>query len=243
MPLSRIVGLVASVCLAATVGCAPAKAIYGERARFSPAFHGYVMAQHDGSDDPPKGAAVLVLRDPLTGNKLLCHDEVVKWREIHEDAALDRIHDHRAALAAGIATSVLFTPAVAVDPMGGLMMLEAMTAPGAFYDLLRTKSAPELLQAAVTLYDRRRYPQATELIERALAKDTAIGVEDVAYYYLGLSYSEQGNTEGAEAALKMFVNKAAVRDVDRYRKAESKLTEMGIPPRICDSMEPVELYW
>ena len=82
-----------------STGCATASSEFGTRARFSPAFQGYVMAADQGSDDPGAQEKVLVLRDPLTGNKLRCREEVVAWRELHEDLAEDRVRDDKAALA------------------------------------------------------------------------------------------------------------------------------------------------
>lgn len=52
MSLSRTLAIGVLLCLSALVGCASPPAIYGERARFSPAFRGYVMASNNGSDDP-----------------------------------------------------------------------------------------------------------------------------------------------------------------------------------------------
>ncbi|MFO0589418.1 MAG: tetratricopeptide repeat protein [Polyangiaceae bacterium] len=244
MSLSRILCIAAAViALVSTFGCTSPTAVYGERARYSPAFHGYVMAANDGSDDPEKGATVLLLRDPLTGKKLACREDVEEWRELHEDIALDRMHDRRAAIGAAVTASIVFSPIAAVQPLGSLSTLEALSATESLYDLFRTKNAPELLAAAVAMYDRGRFPQASALLEHALAKDTTVGVGDMAYYYLGLSYVEQGRRTRAGTALLAFLERSAVRDVDRYRKAESALRSLGIARRPCASTEPVDLKW
>lgn len=243
MSLSRTLAIGILLCLSALVGCASPSAIYGERARFSPAFRGYVMASHDGSDDPGGDDTVLLLRDPVTGHKLRCREDVLEWRELHEDIALDAMHDHRAAIAAVVTTSVVFGPVAALQPLGGLTVLEALYTTGALYDLLGTKSAPELLAAAIHLHDRGRFPQSSVLIERALAKDSSLGVTSKALYYLGLSYAEQGKRARAGLALEAFVDRAAVRDVDGYRKAESTLRSLGVRRRPCASTEPVDLRW
>lgn len=244
MSLCRILCMTAVLFVVASgFGCASPTAVYGERARYSPAFHGYVMAANDGSDDPEKGATVLLLRDPLTGKKLRCREEVEEWRELHEDIALDRMHDRRAAIGAAVTASIVFSPIAAIQPLGSLSTLEALSATENLYDLFRTKSGPELLAMASAMYDRKRFPQASALLEHALAKDPNVGVQDTAYYYLGLSYVEQGRRARAGTALQAFLERSAVRDVDRYRKAESALQSLGIARRPCASTDPVELAW
>lgn len=231
------------LCLPMTVGCASAPAVYGDRARFSPAFQGYVMASNDGSDDPGRDDTVLLLRDPVTGKKLRCREEVLEWRELHEDIAEDQIHDDRAAIAASITTSVVLGPVAALQPLGSLVVVEAMWTAGLLYDQLRTKSGVELLATGIQLHERERYSQSSLLIEHALAKDSSVGVFHKAFYYLGLSYAEQGKRARAGTALTAYLDRAAVRDVDSYRKAEGVLKSLGVAREPCASTEPVDLRW
>lgn len=229
--------------LSAIAGCASAPAVYGDRARFSPAFQGYVMASNDGSDDPGKDDTVLLLRDPVAGNKLRCREDVVQWRELYEDVAADQLHDDHAAIAAAVTSGAFFAPLLAMNPVGGLALAESMYAANTLYDALRTANATELLAAAVVFHRRKRYPRTSLLIERALAKDSSIGTANSAYLYLGLSYFEQGHRDRARAALNAFVERAAVRDVDGYRQAEATLKTLGVTRKPCASVEPVELHW
>ena len=69
----RWLALTLPLFLSAIAGCASAPTVYGERARFSPAFQGYVMARNNGSDDPDmhmylrelsRSARVTLLHDP-----------------------------------------------------------------------------------------------------------------------------------------------------------------------------------
>jgi tetratricopeptide (TPR) repeat protein len=226
-----------------TIACASAPAELGTRARFSPAFQGYVMAAANGSDDPGPDERVLVLRDPLTGNKLRCREQVLEWRELHEDLAADHVHDRNVAVAVAVTTGAVFAPLLAVQPVGGLVLAEALLAGGQLYDKLSSDDATELLAHGIALYNRKRYPKAAQIIERALAKDSAVGTLDVAYLYLGLSYDQQGNKARARLALSTFVDRAAVRDVDAYRNAESTLKTLGVKRARCASTEPVELHW
>jgi len=229
--------------LAAIAGCASAPTVYGDRARFSPAFQGYVMARNNGSDDPGTDDVVLLLRDPVAGNKLRCREDVVEWRELYEDVAADRVHDDHAAIAAAVTSGAFFAPMLAVAPVGGLVLAEAMYTGELLYDAFRSANATELLAAAVVFHQRKRYPRTSLLIERALAKDSSIGTANSAYLYLGLSYFEQGQGDRARAALNAFVERAAVRDVDGYRKAEATLKTLGVTRKPCVSVEPVELHW
>ena len=243
MSLSPRVVFGVPLCLAASLGCASAPAVYGERARFSPAFQGYVMAANAGSDDPGKDDTVLLLRDPVTGNKLRCREDVLEWREIYEDVATDTLHDRHAAIAAGVTAGAVFGPLLAVHPVGGAILWEALTTTESLFNILRTDDPAKLFATATVLYDRKRYPQASLLIERALAKDSSFGTTDKAYYYLGLSYAEQGKRARARTALTAFLDRAAVRDVDGYRRAEATLRSLGVVRKPCVSVDPVDLYW
>jgi tetratricopeptide (TPR) repeat protein len=227
----------------ALAGCATAPETFGSRARFSPAFQGYVMAPENGSDDPDNDDTVLLLRDPLSGKKLRCREDVVAWRELHEDLATDLVHDENTAVAVGVGTGAIFGPLLVVEPVGGLVLAEAMLTAGVLYDDLSSDDATELLGAGIALFGRKRYRQAAILIERALAKDPTIGIVDKAYLYLGLSYAELPNQPRARLALSMYVNRAGVRDVDSYRLAESVLKDLGVVRGPCDSAEPVNLHW
>jgi tetratricopeptide (TPR) repeat protein len=236
----------AVVCLLSStfiIGCATAPETFGTRARFSPAFAGYVMAPESGSDDPQLGDSVLLLRDPLTGDKLRCREDVVEWREVHEDLATDSVHDENVAVAVGVSTGLVFGPLVATEPLGALLMAEAMLTAGVLYDDFSSDNGFELLAGGIVLYQRKRYVQAAMLIERALTKDASVGILDKAYLYLGLSYVELGRNERAKIALTMFVDRAAVRDVDAYREAEAVLKKLGVERRTCGSSGPVQLYW
>jgi tetratricopeptide (TPR) repeat protein len=235
--------LVVAILLSASAGCATAPEVYGTHARYSPAFQGYVMAEEGGSDDPDEGDTVLLLRDPLTGEKLRCREDVLQWRELHEDLAVDRVHDDNVATAVGVTTGVVFGPLLAVQPVGGLVLAEAMMTADTLYSDLSSADATELLASGISLYKRKRYAQAIVVIERALGKDPMVGIQDKAYLYLGLAYREQKQWDRARLALMMFEDRAGVRDVNAYREAEKTLQLLGVASIDCDSLEPVELYW
>lgn len=235
--------LVMFMVLLCSSGCATPVTQYGDQARFAPAYRGYVLAAHNGSDDPDSGAAVLLLRDPLTGNKLRCQDEVERWRELYEDVAADQVQDENAAVAAGTTTGLVFGPLAALNPVGTAVTIEGMMFGDMMYDMLASDNAVELLAGGVAMFERTRYATATMFIERALAKDPAVGLWGKAYYYLGLSYDEQQQQESARKALRLFVQRAGVRDVDAYRKAEQKLEVIGDAFEACESAEPVKVYW
>jgi hypothetical protein len=201
------------------------------------------MAENDGSDDPSAGQTVLLLRNPITGEKLQCRDEVVEWRELHEDLAEGRVADDYAAVGALIATTALFVPLIALHPIGALTLIEAETTADAIYSDLRSASGPELLEAGITLFKRQRYARAIPILELALGKDESLGIWDEGLLYLGLAYHETGNEARARTALSSFVAKSGVRDVEAYRKAENVLAELGEKGVPCESADPVELHW
>jgi tetratricopeptide (TPR) repeat protein len=228
--------------LGAASGCATPLAELGDHAYFSPAFRGYVMARHDGSDDPASDEPVLLLRDPLTGSKLRCREEVERWRELHEDLAVDRIRDERAGIAAGTTAGVIFGPLAALQPLGAVSVYQALLVGSAMYQGLSSDDAYELLEQGFALHRRKRHAQAAARFERALAKDPAIGVLSKAYFFLGIAYLEQKKHDDARLALLLFQDRAAVRDVVAFRKAEARLAELGLPTEIC-AREPVKIHW
>ncbi len=227
----------------ACAACATPLRRFGDEAHFSPAFRGYVLAPKNGSDDPAVGEAVLLLRDPLSGNKLRCREEVLAWRELYEDLAVDAVRDENAAVAAGTTAGFLFAPLVVLQPLGALGMTEALWAGSAMYDDLRSDDGRQLLRKGRTLYERTRYPQAADYLEHALAKDYGVGLGDEAFFYLGMAYSKQGLRERARDALVQFVDRSGARDVDAYRAAELTLSTLGVEHVPCESTDPVPLHW
>lgn len=234
--------LLTGIALLATSACTSAPEVYGTHARYSPAYQGYVMAKDGGSDDPAEGETVLLLRDPVTGDKLRCHEEVLEWRELHEDLAVDQAHDDNVATGVGITTGLVFGPLIAMQPVGALVLAESMLTADMLYGDLASDDAPELLAAGIQLYKRKRFAQASVVIERALGKGP-VGVFDKAYLYLGLAYREQKKLDRARLALGLFIDRSSVRDVNAYREAEKALAELGVASTGCESREPVELYW
>ncbi len=240
-PIVRLLLLAAALLTAS--GCATPLNQFGDHARFAPAYRGYVLAAHNGSDDPDSGATVLLLRDPLTGNKLRCQDEVEHWRELYEDVAVDQVQDENAAIAAGTTTGLVFGPIVALNPVGAAATIEGVMFGDLMYDMLSSDDADELLAGGVALFERTRYATSAMFIERALAKDPSVGVWGKAYYYLGMAYDKQRQEDSARKALRLFVQRAGVRDVDAYRKAEKQLEEIGDAFDECEAAEPVKVYW
>lgn len=235
--------LLCMMVLVIATGCASGPAVFGNEARYSPAFAGYVMAKDRGSDDPDSRDEVLVLRDPLTGKKLRCQNEVTRWRELHEDLAADRAHDDNTAIAVGVVTGAVFGTLAAPSPVGALVLAEGMMTSDALYEAFASASGTALLARGVVLYKRKRFRQAAETIERALAKDPSVGINDQAFFYLGMSYAETKQSARAKVALEQFLDRANVRDVKAYRSATKKLGELGVRRPECGSTDPVELHW
>lgn len=223
--------------------CASAPDTFGTRARFSPAFQGYVMAPDNGSDDPAVDDPVLLLRDPMTGDKIRCKDQVAAFRELHEDLAADAVHDDNVAMGVGITTGAVFAPMVVMAPVGALVLTEAMLTSGTLYDAFDSDTGPELFGMGIELFRRERFLQAASAIEHALAKDPSLGTNDKAFLYLGLSYAKVGKKERAARALAMYIDRAGVRDIDSYRTAAEKLVELGVEREKCASIGPVNLRW
>ena len=236
------IGFVALILLVAT-GCASHAEAFGERARYAPAYRGYVMAPHDGSNDPAVGAAVVVLRDPLTGDKLVCAEQVEAVREIYEDVAAEQLHDERVGLGVGIGMGIVTGGIAGLQPIGAGAVVLGLLTTELLYDGIASDDAEELLEEGVALLERKRYQQAERHFVHALVRDPLIGVFDQAYYHLGRAYVGQGKDEQARLALSLFVLRANVRDVEAYEDAEAQLRKLGVEPETCASRAPVALHW
>ena len=231
------------VVAAFALGCATSAEAFGERARYSPAFRGYVLGPYDGSHDPPAGETAILLRDPLTGDKLVCAEQIHAVREIFEDVATERLHDDRVAIGVGVGVGVAMGPIAALQPLGATSLMLAMLGAETLYDGLASDDAEELLERAIALSERERHAQAERLFVHALARDPIIGIVDKAYLHLGKSLLAQGKRDDARLALSLFVVRAGVRDAEAYDEAESLLAELGVELEPCNSRDPVPLHW
>ena len=114
-----------------------------------------------------------------------------------------------------------------MQPVGALILAESMITADMMFSELSSDDAHELLAQGIILQRRKRWAQSATVIERALAKDTSVGMLDKAYFYLGIAYRELGRTERAKLAFELFIERSAVRDVEAYREAERSLIELG----------------
>ena len=224
-------------------GCATTAEAFGEKARYSPAFRGYVLGPHDGSHDPPAGASVLLLRDPLTGDKIACADQVDGVRELFEDLAADQLHDDEVAIGVGVGMGIALAPLAVVQPLGAAGMFYGGWATQSLYEGLASDDAEELVAQAIALAERRRHAQAEWLFLHALSRDPLVGITDKTLLHLGRAYLAQAKHDEARAALTLFVTRAGVRDVEAYEEAEALLRELSVGPEACSSREPIDLHW
>lgn len=235
-------------------GCASPAGRYGTEARYAPAYRSYVLAAYQGSDDPDSGEPALVLVDPLTRRKLRCEAEVRRWIHVHEDVAADLVHDDNVALASGIVslagvtavgaalpvTLGLAAPAAQAMTVGGLLAMDT----GALIALAASsRDGASLYADGRTLFVRQRYQQASLVLERAVTKEPALSLHELALYELGVAYAKTGREDDARAALGAFVDHAMIRDAKAYRSAEGWLSYLGADLPDCASQEPVALRW
>jgi hypothetical protein len=226
-----------------TAGCATTTEAFGERARYSPAFRGYVLGPYDGSHDPPAGETVLLLRDPLTGDKIGCAEQVHAVRELFEDVATDYLHDERVGIGVGVSMGIAMGPLAALQPLGVSGLLLGMMATNTLYEGLASPDAAALLAEGLALQARKRHAQAERQFVSALARDSVIGIIDKTYLHLGRAYLAQKKHEEARLALSLFVVRAGVRDAEAYDDAEALLAKLGVELEACESRAPIPLHW
>ena len=77
--------------LAPSIGCTPA-GLWGNEARYAPDFRGYVVARS------PDSAAVFLPRNPITGKKIRCREQLEPYFAAATRETVTAMHDERVAV-------------------------------------------------------------------------------------------------------------------------------------------------
>ena len=238
--------------LAASSGCTPT-ARWGDEARYAPDVRGYVIAR----PGPPRLVATpvqlgeadvtrrILLRDPITGEKLRCREQLDPYLVPITREAATVLHDERAALTVTLPVAMampttwagtifsIYVGAPLMAPVEGLRQLMSSPSAGALY--ARGKRA----------FDQQRFADAESLLERALAKGRdRPGDAQRAAYLLGILYAQDGRSGDASRALRAFVARADVRAEAAYEDAEKRLAALE-PAALtsCRSQAPLAFAW
>jgi hypothetical protein len=219
------------------LGCAPtAHERLGDVARYAPAFAGYVVGS---------GAEPVILRDPVTYEKIRCREDLERVAPAVAAAVEDEVHDHHARAVADGALAPFTLVGRAATTLG-----VGFVFPGA-----------AITQASQSPGRRDRYARARELFLAGrfdAARDAFMGVivaqdglttlpqpwiEQTAYY-LGVCDDTLHRTRDAAEELRRFLVLSSTSDEERYRDAERRLARIE-PGALatCRSQEPLELGW
>lgn len=227
-----------SMC-ACLAGCAPAaREVLGDVARYSPADAAYVMGE---------GPEPVVLRDPLTGEKLRCRDELERAAPALSDALDDVVHDRRGRLVARASLA----PITAVGT-AGTMLGRGLLSPAMGVSALVSSPQPRTLyERASAAFAAGRFEESRSLYQslvigggrgEALCCDLPRAWLDLSLYYLALSDEALHRDEEAAAAFAAFLNTATLRDEARYRDAEQRLARLRAVPA-CTSRADFTMAW
>lgn len=234
--LPRFYRYVCSFALAVLVGCSPADR-YGSQIRYAPSFRAYVLAPETGSDDPVTEDAI-VLRDPITQQKIRCREHLEKWVDAYRRDAHDRLHDE----AWEIASPIVMAPATVVAAAALDVLMISISVAELPYQIARSEDGAGVYERAETAFAAERWGEAARLFELALVRDDALST-GLATYYVGIAYANQGRADEARLALTAFVERALVMEVTAYRNAERWLRWLDAPIETCVSQEPLEVVW
>jgi hypothetical protein len=213
--------------------CSPtAHERYGDVARYAPSYGGYVL----GGDEEP-----LVLRDPVTSEKIRCRDDLERVAPALVDVLDDETRDRNARRVAPIALGPISLAAYGAALLGiGLWYPAAAfgegvasAPPGRVYDQARAAFLAGRYEVS-----RERF--LTVVIERGrsdadLDQLPVIFVEH-SLYYLALSDEALHRDAEAEAAFRRFLTTSTRKNELRYRDAEARLARLEGPRAVrCGS--------
>jgi tetratricopeptide (TPR) repeat protein len=222
----------------AAAGCGTPEMRYGHTARYSPYHRGYVVTRADLTHAPPSSMAVLVLRDPLTDDKIRCREQLLPWL-----GGQGRATDATVRVENDVERSAFVLLPLSIVASAGLMVGVVAIAPG----LIAAPSETAYYEKGVAAFQAGRYDDASNALETALMMaPLAAGFRGRAYvlYYLGFAYEQERRDDLARRTLAAFVERAGVANERAYQDAEERLVRLGgALPSKCESTEPVSFVW
>jgi hypothetical protein len=225
----------ASLSLAACASTAHGR--FGDVARYSPGYAGYVM--NDGDTK-------VILRDPLTAEKIRCREDL-EHAAPALSAALDDVARDRSAHAAAEAILSPYT----VVGRAAEMVADGLWYPAYQLDEIFASPQPRQIYAkARDAFVAGRYAEARGLFLVLVVNkgygDAAIDNlprpwVELCLYYLALSDEALHLDAEARAALRRFLSASSLEDEARYRDADDRLARLGGPR--CASRADFTFAW
>jgi tetratricopeptide (TPR) repeat protein len=237
----------AAIALSAN-GCGPSTpfARYGGTARYSAHHRGYVITLGDLADAPSPLAQSLLLRDPLTDNKIRCREQLLVWLPAQAratDTLVRSEYDLNRSLVVMLPFTVIgsapLTSALIIAG-AGLPFILVAEVPHFVADY---PSASSLYRDGASAFRAGRYDEARKALETSIALDPARGRGSYALSYLGYAYEQMHEDELAREALTAFVERASVANAAAYQVAEDRLARLGGALPACASTDAVPVAW
>jgi tetratricopeptide (TPR) repeat protein len=236
--MNRALLLVLVVVASLSAACTPT-ARWGNEAFYSAAHRSYVIAAERQGEHPEVGADAIVLFDPVSGDKLVCREDVLEVLAAHATAASDVVELDNAALASGLLTEPVSGLAGAAI-LAGLLVFELTMLPA----YAATDDAQDHLEAGEEAVDEGRYEEAKKELMVALAADPALARTSLALYHLGRAADRSGDLDLARRAYVAFLRRAVVPAEEEFERAESWLDHEGaLEDSDCASRSPIEVVW
>jgi tetratricopeptide (TPR) repeat protein len=208
-------------------------------ARYSHYVRGYVVTHNElERANGPRGDT-LILRDPLSGTKVRCREQLVTWLGAQTRGADGVVRDgHDLMVSMGV--MMPFTIAAGAGlilitmPFGAVSWTPHWIA-GPPTEATHYRRGIEAFRAG-------RYDEAARDLETSLAmfpSGGALGGHTYVLYYLGLAYEQLHRDDVARETLRAFVERAGVANDKAYETAEERLARLGVEPSNCASIAPV----
>jgi hypothetical protein len=177
----------------------------------------------------------LVLLDPVTGDKLVCGEQVEAWQRALARGLPESDKDEDLA-------AMVFAPIVQTAVVIGIPWVALTAGP---YFAARSTPWRKLHRQAREALQRGRPFRARDLLERALLKggDQARR-RSTLLLDLARALLATGDARRARVALEQFVHQGLIADERAYRTAEDLARELGsAPPRPCRHRGAIRLAW
>ena len=220
------------------LGCAPtAHDRLGDLAHYAPAFAGYVAGS---------GAELVILRDPITSEKIRCREDLERVARAVAAAAEDGLHDRHARRVA----DATFAPLTLFNRAAMMVGTGALFPAAAIVDVSVSANRRDLYLGARELFIAGRVDAAREqFLGVILAQDSVITPLpqpwiERSIYYLGVCDDALHRTREAGEELSRFLLTASTPDEERYLDAERRLARLdpaAVPA--CHSQAPFEMAW
>jgi hypothetical protein len=231
--LAVVAGVAATGC-----GASNAEGEYGTVARYSHYVRGYVVTRGELEQANVPGIDTLILRDPLTGTKVRCREQLVAWLGAQTRGADGVVRDAHDTL---VSMDVMF-PFTMVGGAGILAAAPFMLVAFTPHWIAGPPTETTYYKRGLEAFRAGRYDDAARDLETSLAMfggGGALGGDAYVLYYLGLAYEQLHRDDVARETLRAFVERAGVANDKAYETAEERLARLGVEPTQCASIAPV----